>query len=324
MKKFMKVCGITALIFLVLGIVLAVSMGTIRGRLAIERALETVTGGRVSLDFDGLWGWGSGSQYGIGNSLPDVDYDIDDVTSFDSQHEILGADVPKFCLGEEVKALNIEAGGCAFYTAKSTDNSFYVEASDTGRFQAYLEDGTLYIRVTTSSRSWEDWGRWETCQVRLYVPEGYCFSDAEVELGAGLLEFEGLNADKVFLKVGAGRVKVDGLTADSLETEVGMGQIELYSLNVKGLAAEIGMGELVARGTVAGNAKVDCSMGNVDMELTGRREDFNYELRGAMGSISLESSRYSGFGMSRTIDNGAEKEIDAECSAGNITIKFTD
>ena len=316
MKKFMKVCGITALILLVLGVVLAAATGTVRGRLAIEQAVRTVTGGRVNVDFDGFWGWGS--------RLPDVDYDIDDVTDFDSRYDILGEDVPKLRLGEEVKALNIEAGGCEFYTVKSDDDSFYVEASDAGRFQAYLEGGTLYIRVTTSSGSWGIWGSRKTCKVRLYVPEGYSLEEADIELGVGVLEFEGLKADEVSLNVGAGNIKVDGLTADSLEVEVGMGQIELGELNVKRLEAEIGMGELVVRGSVAGNAKVSCSMGNVDMELTGRREDFNYELSGAMGNISLGYSSYSGFGMSESIDNRAGKKIEAECAAGNIIIRFTD
>ncbi len=315
MKKFMKVCGITALIFLVLGIVLAAVAGTVRGRIAIAQAVEAVTGGRFHVDFGGWWDWGS---------LPDVDYDIDDATDFDSRHDILEEDVPRLCLGEEVSTLDIEAGGCMFQTAKSPDGSFYVEASDTGRFQAYLENGILYIRVTAGSRRWIGWGNMETCQVRLYVPEGYRFQEAEIELGAGILEFQELNADQAFLRVGAGEIKVDGLTADSLKTEVGMGRIELYRLNVKGLEAEIGMGELAVRGTLDGNADIECSMGNVDMELTGRQEDFNFELSGAMGSIGLESSRYNGLGMTRSIDNGAGKKIDAECSAGNITISFTD
>lgn len=321
MKKFMKVCGITALILLLAGIVLGAVASTMRGRTAIARVVETVTGGRVNIDFDGFWGWGNQVRDDIEDRLPDVDYDIDDATSFDSHYDILGPDVPKFCLGEEVEKLEVEAGGCSFRTLKSEDASFYVEASDTGRFQAYVEDGTLYVRAATSTRSLSDWGK---CEVRLYVPEGFYFREVDIEFGAGLLEFEGLRADRVTLGVGAGQITVDGLAANSLEAEIGMGQMELKGLEVKSLDADIGMGELVARGSVNGDVDVSCSMGNVDMEITGRQEDFNYELTGAMGNIDLGAAGYSGLGMSKTIDNGADKNMEVECSAGNITIKFTD
>jgi len=324
MKKFMKVCGMTALILLLAGIVLGVTASTVRGRTAIARVVETVTGGRVNVNFDGFWDWGSRVRDDIEDRLPDVDYDIDDATSFDSHYDILGPDVPKFCLGEAVEKLEVEAGGCIFRTSKSEDASFYVEASDTGRFQAYVEDGTLHVRVTTRTRSWSDWGKWETCEVVLYVPEGVYFSSADIEFGAGIMEFEGLRADRVTLEVGAGQITVDGLTADSLEAEIGMGQMELKGLDVKSLEADIGMGELVARGSVDGDVDVSCSMGNVDMEMKGRQEDFNYELTGAMGNIDLGAASYSGLGMSKTIDNGADKNMEVECSAGNITIKFTD
>lgn len=321
MKRFMKGCGIAALILLALGLALAIAAGTVRGRATIARVVETVTGGRVSVNFDGIINWGIQIRDNVAGSLPALDYDIDEAASFDSRFDILGGDVEKFSLGEDVEVLKIEAGGCRFQTEVSGDNSFYVEATDAGKFQAYLENGILCIRITTSSRSWNDWG---TCKVKLYVPEGYHYRDADIELGAGVLEFEGLDADRISLGVGAGQIVAGGLKADFLEAEIGMGQLELENVYVKGLKAEIGMGELSVEGIIDGDVDASCSMGNVDMEIAGSQEDFNYEIEGAMGNIDLGSASYSGFGMSRQIDNGAGKNMEIECAAGNITIKFTD
>lgn len=321
MKKFMKGCAIAALIFLALGLALAIAAGTVRGRAAISRVVETVTGGRVSVNLDNFAGWGIHIGENLSDSLPDPGYDIDDATSFDSRHDTWGGDVEKFCLGEGAETLEIEAGGCKFSTRTSGDDSFYVEASDSGKFQAYLENGTLCIRTTTSSRSWNNW---KGSKVTLYVPEGYHFREADIELGAGELEFEALDADRVSLGVGAGNITLNGLKADSLEMEIGMGQIEMYDANVKDMEAEIGMGNLIVEGNIEGNVDANCSMGNLELRIAGSQQDFNYKIDGALGNIDLGSESYSGLGMSKRIDNGAQKDMKIGCEAGNITISFTD
>lgn len=321
MKKFMKGCGIAALIFLMLGLALAIAAGTVRGRTTIARVVETVTGGRVSVNFDNFINWGIQLGDNISGSLPDTGYSIDDAASFDSRYDIMSGDVEKFCLGEGVEVLKIEAGGCLFNTQSSGDNSFYVKASDSGKFQTYLENGILYIRTTTSSRAWNNWN---SCKVTLYVPEGYHYREAEIELGAGQLEFESLDADRISLGVGAGQITANGLKADSLEMEIGMGQIDIRDVHVKDLEAEIGMGNLMVEGTIDGSVDANCSMGNMDLMITGSLQDFNYKLDGAMGNIDLGSESYSGLGVSKKIDNGAGKNMEIECAAGNITIRFTD
>ncbi len=230
----------------------------------------------------------------------------------------------RFSLGEEVESLKIEAGGCQFQTEESDDHSFYVETENADRFQAYLEDGVLCIRITTASKSWNDWGKLGTCKVTLYVPEDYHYRDVDIELGAGVLEFEELDADRVSMKVGAGQIVAEDLRADSLEAEIGMGQLELENVYVQGLKADIGMGDLTVEGILDGDVDVSCSMGNVDIEIEGSQKDFNYTIEGSMGNIDLGSASYSGFGVSKRIDNGARKNMEIECEAGNITISFTD
>ncbi len=323
MRKFMKGCAIAALIFLVLGIGLAVAAGTVRGRTTISRVVETVTGGRVILDFDGLFHWGVQVKDDLTDSLadlPELDYDIDDATSFNSSYEVYRGDVDKICLGSNMENLKIEAGGCLFNVQLSGDDSFYVEASDCGKFQAYQENGTLYIRTTTSSRTW---GSWKGSKVNLYVPQGCHFKEADIDLGAGEMEFEALSAERIFLGVGAGRITANGLQAEVLKMEIGAGQIDMKDIAVKGMEAEIGMGNLLLSGSIEGDVDVNCAMGNVEMELSGSQQDYNYQLEGAMGNIDLGSESYSGFGVSKQIDNGAAKNIKIECAAGNAAIRYT-
>lgn len=342
MKRFMKGCGITALIFLVVGYVLGVVGGKQAGRDEIERVVESATGGRVKA---APWHWGHWGFYmGSETSASEVDigsfeeetagsfataewdsgsYEVvrDNDAMFDKDHDIVKGYVSKYCPGEDIQKLDIEVGGCQFYTEPSDDGRIYLEVGNAYRFQGYVEKGTLYIKSkTVSMANWED----SDCWITLYLPEQYWFEDAEIEVGAGYMHFVGLYADKVFLEVGAGQIDICQADVEKLDVTVGAGYIWMTDMQVKKLDAEIGLGGLTMEGSVHEKADLDCSMGNIDLVLAGKEEDFNYKLEGAMGNIDLGDNSYGGLGTEKDINNHASKEIDVECSMGNITISFMD
>lgn len=328
MKKFMKSCAITALVLFVLGFVLATVASSIRGRTTIEDVVESVTGGRVRIHlnpFSDWWGVRVNDNDVLGwmddmEILEEVDDVIDENIGFDSRYSILKGSVEKFSLGSDICELNFEVGACSFTTEPSPDDNFYLEAEYAGKLQSYVEDGTLYIRSTATVKKWNELNG---CRIVLYVPEGAYFDEAEIEVGAGRLEFDGLQAREVSLSVGAGQVSLDDLLTDSLEVDLGLGQIELNEAVMGKLDAEIGMGEFVAAGTLNGDANVECSMGNVSLTLEGSLRDFNYELSKALGNVTLGNSSSSGFASEKYMDNGADKTIEVDCAMGNVSVRFT-
>ena len=156
MKKFMKGCGITALILLAVGFVLAAVAGTIRGRTVISEVVEAATGGRVHLNLGNWWEWGFESWGdlfdNIGDSMGEVDYGIGESMDFNRNYDVLSGDVKKYSVGDQVQKLEIEVGGCSLITKSSGDNSFYAEAQNIGKFQCFVEGDTLYVKSITSSR----------------------------------------------------------------------------------------------------------------------------------------------------------------------------
>lgn len=324
MKKFMKGCGITALILLAVGFVLAAVAGTIRGRTVISEVVEAATGGRVHLNLGNWWEWGFESWGdlfdNIGDSMGEVDYGIGESMDFNRNYDVLSGDVKKYSVGDQVQKLEIEVGGCSLITKSSGDNSFYAEAQNIGKFQCFVEGDTLYVKSITSSRRWN---QLKNAKITLYVPDGSSFEEADIELGAGVLEFEELSAKQAFLEVGAGQIKISRARVQELEVNVGLGQIVLQDMDVAELEAEIGMGELEARGAITEKADIICSMGNVEMTVDGREEDFNFDLQGGMGNMDVGSMSHSGLGFERTADNGAAKKMTLECSMGNVNVRFT-
>lgn len=318
MKKFMKVCAITALILLVLGFVMAIVVGVVGGTAGINEVVESVTDGKMQINL------GNGDGFGISINgeewvNDEFHYEITDNMIFESGYSVLGGDVEKYAVGSNVTKLNIEAGGCVFYFEESEDSNFYVEAKEAGKFQCFIKNDTLYVKTTRTVIDWEDY---DECEITLYIPEAYSFEKVTVELGAGYLEMDNMFANEVDLEVGAGQIIADYLQAEKCDIEVGMGEILVHDMQVTIMNAEVGMGHLLLKGTLLGDVNAECAMGAMELNLTGSEAEFNYAIETAMGNISVEGVDYSGVGQEKTIKNGAGKTMNLECAMGNIEVDF--
>lgn len=315
MKKFMKGCAITALCLIVIGFTFATVAGTVRGRTTIQNVVESVTGGRIRFDLDDLF-----DEWGL-NVFDNIDYSVGDNIGFNRYYSTLSGTIDKYSLGSDINELDIEVGACSFTTKTSTDDNFYIEVKNAGKFQGYVEDATLYIKSSVTGKRW---GISNTNEIIIYIPEGAYFDNADIEVGAGMLEFDGLTADRANLEVGAGQITLSDMQVNDLKASVGMGQITLKEMSVENLDAEVGMGQLSAEGLITGDASIECSMGNVILKLEGSQQDFNYELSKAMGNVTLGKESSSGFASERYVDNNSDKTMDIECAMGNVTIRFTE
>lgn len=300
MKGFMKGCLWTILILLILGIGLTAVAFTTRGGEAIQEAVERVTAGKVTVNLKDWRNFGIQVKDQVQDTFDSVDYEIGDSMNFDNHYEVYQGDVSKFSLGKEVGNIEIEVGGCHFETLTSEDDSFYIEAQKISKFQAYVKNNTLSIKGTNGAGKWDELNQ---CKVTLYIPAGREFDSADISLGAGYLEFPGLCGKKVKLELGAGEVVLKEANADDFKASVGMGALEFS-------------------GEINHKMEVSCSMGEVQLSMDGGEEDYNYHLSGAMGSLILGDTSYSGFAQDKDIDNGADRTITLECSMGSASIQF--
>lgn len=317
MKRFMKVCAVMAIVMLVLGAALAIAATRVRGSAVITQMVDSVTGGRLHVNFGNVsvpWGvfWKDGWHYEL---------DVSDV--YDGSRPILQGDVSEYSLGSEVKSLHIEMGGYFFETADSADDSFYLYTEDADRFQCYVDNGILYLKAVNANIGVSIGGSNEK-RIILAIPKEQFFEKVELELGAGQASLDNLRADEVSLEVGAGQIIGRNIKVGELEVSVGAGQIDLLGMNVDVLDAEIGMGELVGSGSIQKSANLECSMGNLELTLSGSEHDFNYQLEVAAGNLTLGRSSYGGLAQERNIQNGADKNIEIECSMGNVSVMFTE
>lgn len=144
-------------------------------------------------------------------------------------------------------------------------------------------------------------------QIKVIVPSGKDFDTISLGVDMGTIDLEcDLKVQELSVEVGAGEFSGYGnITAAYCDLQVGAGTIDIDQLDIQKLNA-------------------DCGAGEIDMVVTGKEKDYNYDLSCGMGEINLEDSEYSGIGIEKTISNeGAQKDMVLECGMGEIDVEFT-
>ena len=144
-------------------------------------------------------------------------------------------------------------------------------------------------------------------QIKVIVPSGKDFDTVSLGVDMGTIDLEcDLKVQELSVEVGAGEFSGYGnITAANCDLQVGAGTIDIDQIDVQKLNA-------------------DCGAGEIDMVVTGKEKDYNYDLSCGMGEIDLEDSEYSGLGIEKNISNeGARKDMVLECGMGEIDVEFT-
>lgn len=144
-------------------------------------------------------------------------------------------------------------------------------------------------------------------QIKVSVPSVKEFDTVSLGVDMGTIDLEcDLKVQELSVEVGAGEFSGYGnITAAYCDLQVGAGTIDIDQIDVQKLNA-------------------DCGAGEIDMVVTGKEKDYNYDLSCGMGEIDLENSEYSGLGIEKTISNeGAQKDMVLECGMGEIDVEFT-
>lgn len=327
----MKGCAITALVLIIVGFILGMTAGAVQGPRVIGSIVETVTGGRIQMRPLDIYSWRNivwnevwddvweEIVFNTGWSDWDNEYSaqLDEDFFYDTEYKVYEGDIEKLTLGSGISSLNIQAGGCEVYLLESEDENFYVEAWDTGKFQTFVSDNTLYLMTSKTYRLPHNGTK---SQVTLYVPEDLYLQQIQIEIGAGLFAADALAADRILLSVGGGSMNLEDVDASEIFITMGAGDVVIGEMEIQSLHADVGLGNLTATGDIRSQADIECAMGNVELYLYGRKKDFNYSLECSMGNIMLDGSDYSGLARERFINNHAAKNIGIRCSVGNVQV----
>lgn len=170
-------------------------------------------------------------------------------------------------------------------------------------YQWTQEDGTLKLERRTRPKFFGD--RVQGKNLTVYVPDGYRFGEIDIEGKAGSFYAKKLYCDNLKLEADASRIQIESGEISRLDVECSAGLVEVFA-------------------PVDGDVNADCRTGQIQVALAGDKDSYNYGLECRAGSITLEGSEDYGSGISwsRLIDNGADRDVDLECKAGEIVISY--
>lgn len=218
--------------------------------------------------------------------------------------------------------LQLGAGTFIIEEKEEADGLIDISVSGVGAFGYKVQGETLHVEGFE--------GKWHTLnasndnRVEIRVPKNSYFEEITIDAGAGIVEISALKAGELELQGGAGQFLLSGMELGEMYAKIGAGQMEASQMQVRNAEFSVGVGECLFDGAITGNLDAECGMGNMELTLSGKETDHNYEIECAAGNVDIGGFSVPAMAAEKVIDNNAASDFDIECSMGNITIHFTD
>lgn len=142
--------------------------------------------------------------------------------------------------------------------------------------------------------------------VTVTYPAGTEFTEVNIDIDAGTATLEDdLKAGEFSVSVGAGTLENYGIvTTRQAEVEVGVGTVELTDLDADYIEAE-------------------CGVGMMSLDVSGKKEDYNYRIACGVGGVLLAEDEFTGLGAAKKVDHdGASRKMQLECGMGTLEVDF--
>ena len=173
-----------------------------------------------------------------------------------------------------------------------------VSGKDHNRIQISNNNGSLRIASNQKVRN---------RSIEIFCPENLSFQKIKLQMGAGTIELDGdFKAEQMEVNVGAGTIENSGsLDIKEADFTVGVGTADISEFQVE-------------------NLKGSCGMGDMELTLTGKAAEYNYELKCGLGNLEVDDSLETSItsGNKQITNEGATKNIKLDCGMGNVQVEF--
>lgn len=176
--------------------------------------------------------------------------------------------------------------------------------SDYGQISYKMENGVLTIEEQAREENIGGiFNGNDDRKVTLYLPDG-SQPELVMALGVGDVDLENVSFRNVSCAIGTGDFDAESVEAESLEAASGMGDVDGENLRV------------------SGTATISCGMGDVELSLKGRQEDYSYDLSTEMGEVRLNQQSVSKHYQEST--NGEAPLVKITNGMGDISLRVSE
>lgn len=217
-------------------------------------------------------------------------------------------------VNDEISSLDIEINAAKLEIVQG--EQFSVE-SNHKYISVSSDSGKLRINETRRIASLSS----EAAVIKLTVPRGFVFDEADIETGAGKVTIDSLSADILDITLGAGKATVENLVANSrAEIEGGTGLLTVNGGSLNNLNLEMGVGSLTFKSRIEGNSSLDLGVGEAKLILLGSREDYCIELDKGIGEARLEGESMR----DDSVYGAGPNRLSIDGGVGAVNIEFSE
>ncbi len=220
-------------------------------------------------------------------------------------------DVDGTLINDEIDTIKIELQtsnlsikiGDSLKLSSNSNNISYKQ--DNGRLKIEEEEHSWFFNKQSSN-------------LVLYIPEDMVFKKVEIETGAGEINIETLNTQKLSFKLGAGKAQVKSLSViDKAKIEGGAGKLEILRGTINNLDLDMGVGKFVLNAKLTGKSNINAGIGSIDIGLIDGIENYTIKANKAIGSINVNGKDFT----DKFEYGNGESYIKIDGGIGSINIK---
>ena len=133
-----------------------------------------------------------------------------------------------------------------------------------------------------------------------------------------------LTAKEISINVGAGECEIlERLSAEKkISLEVGAGSLAVEELEAEKVDINGGVGELTAAFVQAEKIEMEGGIGAIQIKAAGVETDYSYDIDCGVGSVTIGNHSYTGLSAGGEIKNQGSKEMEIDCGVGNVEVSF--
>ncbi len=159
--------------------------------------------------------------------------------------------------------------------------------------------------------------RKDTDSINLCIKDGELDS-LKLDMGAGKLKVDELNAKTVEFDLGAGSISLDNLNiTEKFELDGGAGSISIDNSVINNGQIDLGLGVLDLTGKLQGNTSINGGVGSIKLNLLGNKDDYKFDIEKGIGKVTIDDTSYN-----TTVIGEGSNLIKLETGIGSATILF--
>ena len=205
-----------------------------------------------------------------------------------------------FYPSEEFHSIDLEFGAGVLDIHYGEVDQVEIYHENIKQFNAEVKNGVL--KINTGHDVYIDDA--DNRQLVIVLPTDTQLNEVDLDIAAALANVDNIHANEINVTIGAGQANITNAVTNVIEIEVGAGMAMVSDLNANTIEAK-------------------CGMGQMNIDVIGSQDDYNYDVDCGMGNVVVGNHSYGGVGTQHHGDNHhASKHIDVECGMGEVIVKF--